>query len=388
MTTPTPHDWESRSHVRTLVLLGATMLGVYLCYRMAEPFTAALVWAAALGVVFVPLQRWLESRLRRPNLAATLSVLVIGLMVVVPAIFVGQRMIIEAAKGAQHVETIVKSGEWRRVLDAQPRWAPLAERIGQKIDLPEAVQSLAAWLSSAAGAIVKGSLVQAIGFCLVFYLLFFFLRDRRAAFQALRVLSPLSETEMDRLLNRVGDTIHATIYGTLAVAVIQGILGGLAFWALGLPAPLLWGVVMSVLAIIPVLGTFVIWIPTACFLALEGNWGKALLLVAWGMLVIGTIDNLLRPILVGKRLKLHTVLAFLSVIGGLAVFGGAGLILGPVVLTITTVLLELWPHRTPHEAGSGIKPEELARFENEGGLLAPLERSPVGSDRNSSPWKP
>src|SRR6187399_1490002 len=130
MTTPAPQDWESRSHVRTLVLLGATMLGVYLCYRMAKPFTAPLAWAVALAVVFAPLQRWLESRMKRPNLAAALSVLVIGLMVVVPAIFVGQRMIIEAAKGAQHIETIVKSEEWRRALDAQPRWAPLAERIG------------------------------------------------------------------------------------------------------------------------------------------------------------------------------------------------------------------------------------------------------------------
>jgi predicted PurR-regulated permease PerM len=104
--------------------------------------------------------------------------------------------------------------------------------------------------------------------------------------------------------------------------------------------------VMALLAVVPVLGAFVVWIPAALFLALEGSWGKALILTLWGMLVVGTIDNLLRPLLVGNRLKLHTVLAFMSVVGGLILFGPAGLILGPVALTFTMVLLETWPSRT------------------------------------------
>src|SRR6185503_5891450 len=111
---------------------------------------------------------------------------------------------------------------------------------------------------------------------------------------------------------------------------------------LGLSAPLLWGVVMSLLAVVPVLGAFVVWIPAAIFLALEGSWGKALILTIWGAIVVGGIDNVLRPILVGNRLKLHTILAFISVVGGLVLFGSAGLNLGPVLLTITIVLLEVW----------------------------------------------
>jgi predicted PurR-regulated permease PerM len=159
-------------------------------------------------------------------------------------------------------------------------------------------------------------------------------------------LSPLSEPEMSRLFNRVGDTIHATVYGTFAIAAVQGCLGGLMFWWLGLPAPLLWGFVMSLLAIVPMLGTFVIWAPAALFLALEGNWSSALILAFWGMLIVGTIDNLLRPVFVGNRLKLHTVLTFMSVVGGLMLFGPAGLILGPVTLTVTIVLLDIWFVRT------------------------------------------
>lgn len=342
---PGAQDWASRSHVQTVVLATATVLGIYLCYRLAVPFLPALAWAVALAVLFAPLQRRLESRLKRPALAAIISVLIIGVIVVVPVTFLGQRLVMQAAQGAELVEAKVKSGEWRRALDAQPQFAPIADVIEQQIDLPGTLKTFATWLSTAAGSIVKGSVFQLIGFCLTFYLLFFFLRDSRAILQSLRSLSPLSDTEMDRLFGRIGDTIHATVYGTLAVAAMQGFLGGLMFWWLGLSAPLLWGVVIALLAVVPLLGAFIVWLPAAIYLALEGNWGHALILTAWGMFVVGTIDNLLRPILVGNRLKLHTVLAFMSVVGGLMLFGPAGSILGPVTLTTTLVLLEIWRSR-------------------------------------------
>lgn len=355
------NDLGSRNHIQTLVLVVATACGSYLCYQLAVPFLPTLAWALALAVLFTPFQRWLESKLKRPSLAALVSVLVIGLIVVVPATFVGQRLILQAVKGAQLVKAKVESGDWRRAIETRPRIALLVDRIEQHIDLPGTVTTFTNWLTTTARSIVKGSVVQGIGFCLTFYLLFFFLRDRRAVLQSLRSLSPLSKVEMDRLFSRVGDTIYATIYGTLAVSAAQGLLGGLMFWWLGLSEPLLWGVVMALLAVVPVLGAFVVWIPAALFLAMEGSWGKALILTVWGGVVVGTIDNLLRPILVGKRLQLHTVLVFISVVGGLIVFGASGLILGPVVLTVTTVLLEIWRSRTAVEAMAHIEPEPKGR---------------------------
>lgn len=345
-------DWGGRDHIRTLVLLAATALGVYICYLLAAPFLPVLAWALALAVLFAPFQRWLESKVKSPGLASCVSVLAIGLIVVVPATFVGQRLALQAAKGAELIEAKVRSGEWRRALQAQPRLAPLAESIERRMDLPGTVKSLTAWLSAAAGAVVKGSVFRVAAFGLTFYLMFFFLRDRHAALVSLRALSPLSEAEMDRLFARVGDTISATVYGALAIASIQGLLGGLMFWWLGLSAPLLWGVVMALVALIPVLGAFVVWIPAAIFLALEGSWGKAIILALWGGLVVSVIDNLLRPVLVGSRLKIHPVLAFLSVVGGLILFGSAGLILGPVVLTVTKELLESWAGRFSGAAGA------------------------------------
>jgi predicted PurR-regulated permease PerM len=141
------------------------------------------------------------------------------------------------------------------------------------------------------------------------------------------------------------DAIHATFYGTIVCAAVQGTLGGLMFWWLGLSAPLLWGLIMGLLAIVPVFGAFVIWIPAAALLALDGHWSKALLLTAWGSVVVGGIDNLLYPMLVGNRLRLHTVPAFVSVVGGLVVFGASGVILGPLAVSITLSLLEIWRAR-------------------------------------------
>ena len=347
--TPIEQDWGSRDHVQTLVLMLATVLGVYLCYRMAVPFLSVLAWALMLAVLFTPLQRWLESKIKHPSLAAIVSILLIGAIVVLPAIFVGEQLVGQALKGAQLIETKVASGEWRRTIEAQPQLAKILNKAEHYIDLPGTLKTFTAWLGDTAGAIVKGSVFQIIGLCLVLYVLFFFLRDRRLVLKSVMFLSPLSQAEMGRLYKRVGDTIHATVYGTFAIAAVQGFLGGLMFWWLGLPAPLLWGLVMGLLAIVPMLGAFVVWGPAVVFLALEGSWGSALTLALWGMLVVGTIDNLLRPIFVGNRLKLHTMLSFLSVVGGLLLFGPAGLILGPVTLIITITLLEIWFNRNSDE---------------------------------------
>ncbi len=342
---PIENNWGSRSHVQSLVLISATVFGLYLCYLLAEPFLPAISWALALTVLFTPLQKTLESILKHPNSATLVTVLIIGLIVVVPAVFVGQRLVTQSVKGAELIESKVSSGEWRRVIEARPRLVPLADKIEQAIDLSGAARTLATWLSTVAGTVVSGSVFQLINAGLIFYLLFFFLRDRHAALTGIRSLSPLSNADTNLLFSRVSDTIHATLYGTLTVSSVQGLLGGLMFWWLDLPAALLWGVVMAILAVVPVLGAFIVWMPAALFLALEGDWGKALILALWGLMVVGTIDNLLRPVLVGRRLKLHTVLAFVSVVGGLLVFGPAGLILGPVALTTTSVLLECWRNR-------------------------------------------
>lgn len=343
------NDWGSRSHVHTLLLMAGTVAGIYICYQLAAPFIPAFTWALALAVMFVPLYRWLEPKVKYPNVAATICVLAAALIVVVPATFVAEQIIVEAASGAETIKTMVESGQWRRAFDTRPRIAPVGHWIERQFDLPAMVNNATSWLTSTAASFVQGSVLQLIGVVLTFYIFFYFLRDRGAALESLRSLSPLSEADMNRLFDGVNDTVHATIYGTFAVAVVQGTLGGLMFWWLGLPAPLLWGMVMALLAVVPVLGAFIIWIPAAIFLFLAGSEGKALLLTLWGTIVVGGIDNLLYPMLVGSRLKMHTILAFISIVGGLIVFGPSGLILGPVIFTVTKLLLEIWSSQNTAE---------------------------------------
>jgi predicted PurR-regulated permease PerM len=268
---------------------------------------------------------------------------------------VAGRLVDEAARGTMAIKAAIDSGQWQQVMDAHPRIAPLAGWIERQLDLPALIGSAAAWLTTTSASLVRGSIEHAFAFLLTFYFLFYFLRDRRTAFASLLNLSPLSESEMRDVAVGAADAIHATFYGTIVCAAVQGTLGGVMFWWLGLSAPLLWGLIMGLLAIVPVFGAFVIWIPAAALLALDGHWGKALLLTAWGSVVVGGIDNLLYPMLVGNRLRLHTVPAFVSVVGGLVVFGASGVILGPLAVTITLSLLEIWRVRTSRRAPGAIR---------------------------------
>ena len=323
-------------------LIAVTLIGLFLSYQLAAPFLPALTSAVALAVVLMPFHRWVEGRIRRASLASAVTVAVAATFVIGPAIFIGGRLLTEATFAARFISDNVLSGAWRSMISDHPRLTRAAEWIEQQVNLPRTAENAVSWLTNAATSLVQGSGIQLVGILITFYFLFYFLRDRRAALAALALLSPLAKADTNALSARVADTIRATVYGTLAMAVIQGSLGGLMFWWLGLPTPLLWGIIMGLLAIVPVLGAFVIWIPAAIFLLLTGHAGQAVILSLWGTIVVGGIDNLIYPILVGKRLKMHTVPTFISLVGGLIVFGPPGLILGPVVLTVTMFLVEYW----------------------------------------------
>jgi predicted PurR-regulated permease PerM len=150
------------------------------------------------------------------------------------------------------------------------------------------------------------------------------------------------------MFERIGSTISATVNGSLTVALVQAVLAGVIYVLLGVPGAVLWASVTFIAALIPVAGTFLVWAPIAVYLLLTGAYLKAIFLVAWGAVVVGSVDNLLYPHLVGDKLRLHTVPTFFSVIGGIGLFGPAGLILGPMVLAITIALIDVWWTRTEH----------------------------------------
>jgi predicted PurR-regulated permease PerM len=336
-----PKTWEPVSLVRAFVLLVATLIAVYVCYLLVLPFLPALVWALSLAVLAAPLHRRLEQRLRHPNLSAAISLAVLTIVVILPLILVLQQLLRELGTGVTAVQQQLATGDLQRTIQTHELLAGVIGLIEQQMDLKSIVGHVATWMTSLGTAIVGASLTNLITAVLTFYLLFYFLRDRREVLQQLRRLSPLTETETNRLFERASDTIHAVIFGTVVTAIVQGGLGAAIFWLLGLPNPLFWGLLMALLAVVPLLGAFVIWIPAAAYLVLNGEWGKAALLAVWGSVVIGGADNILHPVLAGGRLHLHTIPMFISIVGGIALFGASGLILGPLVVALTITLIEI-----------------------------------------------
>ena len=330
-------DNQNASRIGVLALTAAVLGGLLICALLAVPFFGALTWAFTLAVLFAPLQARLEKFLRHPGIAAVVTVLVAVVVVAVPVALVLERLVHGAISSATFIQSKLASGTLKL--------PPAAGWVEQQIDLPGILNQLISVLSTIGALFLRGSLAQGLEILLTFYILFYFLRDRHAAGNVLRDILPLTPKETGQLFRRMADTVHAIIYGTIMVAVLQGTLAGLMFWALGLPAPLFWGVVMSLLSIIPVLGAFVVWIPEAVYLALEGQEVKAVVLALWGALVVGEIDNVVRPILVGNRLKLHTIPAFIAIVGGLILFGAPGFVLGPMAVTVTLFLLSVFRQR-------------------------------------------
>jgi predicted PurR-regulated permease PerM len=341
--------WLSKERAQTLVLIAATAIAFYVCYRIVFPFIPSITWAMALAITGYPLNKWLVERTERPTLAAGLAVLIIGVIVIAPGIFLAQTLVRQIGKGAEAVKAQTESGQWRDTIESNPKLAAIVNRIEPYVDIRSTAEQAAGATASQVSAFVGGVLWVVAQLVITFFTLFYLFRDKRDILKIVRSFMPLSQSETDKMFSRVSNTVYATIYGSISVSLVQGLLGGLMFWWLGLPAPLLWGSVMFLLSLIPVLGAPVVWIPVSIYLALTGDWGKALILAGWGLVVIGSIDNLLYPVLVGDRVRLHPLLVFFSVIGGLALIGAAGLILGPIAVVITGMLIEVWRQRTAED---------------------------------------
>ncbi len=341
--------WFSRAGVINVVLFMATALAFYVCYLLLNPFLPSITWALTLAVVAYPLHDRLVRRFKYPNIASALTVTIVTLLIVGPGIFVGQTIVNETIAGVESLRKQTESEQWRATIEKHPQLARAFNRVQPYLDIRGIAERAANALAKGLSALVGGSIWLLAQLLITLFTLFYLLRDRHTILKAVASHMPLSQPETDRLFSRVTDTIQATIYGIFAVALVQGTLGGLMFWWLGLPGPVLWGIVMALLALIPVLGAPVVWVPAAVILALTGSWGKAIILTAWGFIVIGIIDNLLYPILVGDKLQMHTLLVFFSVVGGLVLLGSSGLIFGPAAVAVITVLMDVWRERTSEQ---------------------------------------
>ncbi|HKZ80251.1 MAG TPA: AI-2E family transporter [Pyrinomonadaceae bacterium] len=333
--------------IRWWLLLAITVVALYLCWLMLKPFVAVLGWAAVLVIVFYPVHKRLVQWSGRPAASALLSCVLVVVMILVPTILTTLAVLREMGGAMQNLQATIAT----LTSPDSPLSGTLVRWLGRYVNIEQIaseeylVQQLKGMGGSVAGqtlGLLGGLIGTIVQMFFVVFTMYYLFRDGERIFEAVRELLPLKRQDAEAIMARTRDVIGASVYGVFVIAIIQGTLGGLAFWVLGLRSALVWGVAMTLLSMIPMVGAFLVWIPAAIFLAMSGHWLKAVLLVVWGTLVIGTVDNFLRPKLVGSRTKLHELFVFFAVLGGLKVFGVLGLVMGPVILAITISLIEVF----------------------------------------------
>ncbi|MDO5693198.1 MAG: AI-2E family transporter [Pseudomonadota bacterium] len=328
------------------ILLAGSTLG-FLWVLM--PFFSAVFWAVALALLFNPLFRRLRVRLGgRANLAALLTLFIALVIVILPMIMVVGSLVDDITQLVQRLRSgdINLRSYFNQIVAALPAWATeWLERLGF-INLESIVDRISSGLlqgtqmvATRALEIGQNTFQFLVQFVVMLYLLFFLLRDGAWLSRLVRESVPLARSHTHYLLNKFTTVIRATVKGNVVVAIVQGALGGVALWALGIKGAVFWGVVMAFLSLLPAVGAALVWAPVAIYLLATGAIWKGAALIVWGVVVIGLSDNVLRPILVGKDTKMPDYLVLVSTIGGMSLFGINGFVIGP---TIAAMFMACW----------------------------------------------
>ena len=327
------------------------------------PFFAPIFWAVAIAIIFRPLYRRLTNKFPAwPNVNALLTLLTCVIIVIMPAIFLVMSI------GAQGVDLYqrIDSGEidlqqqLDRLQDSMPVVQDWMERNDLSLaDLPEKLTEAAL----AGGQVIAQSTLNIgqnifrflLALAIMLYVAFFLIRDGQKLVGLLMRAMPLSKNRALLLFTKFVEVTRATIKGNIIIAIVEGALGGLIFWVLGISGALLWAVVMAILSLIPIVGPGLIWVPVAIFMLATGDYVSAIVLIAFGSIVIGLVDNFLRPILVGRDTKLPDYLVLLSTLGGLMFFGFNGFVIGPVIAALFTVVWGIFIREFKHDVVPTVK---------------------------------
>lgn len=342
---------NSNLYFRTFLILLTLVTVAFILVLL--PFYGAIFWGAILAIIFSPMQRrFLVITRGRPNLAALSSLLLIILIVILPMIFISGALVQEGAA----VYKRISSGEFNlgeyfeQIINALPPSVhDLMMRfgVGDIFSLREKLSAGALqgskFLATQAVSVGQNTAQFLIGMGVMLYVLFFLLRDGANLARQSRNLIPLSEDHKQSLFRKFATVIRATVKGNIVVAITQGTLGGLMFWFLGIQGSLLWGVMMAFLSLLPAVGAALIWMPVAVYFLVTGAIWQGVVLTLFGVLVIGLVDNVLRPLLVGKDTKIPDYVILISTLGGLSVFGINGFVIGPLIAALFIACWDLFP---------------------------------------------
>jgi predicted PurR-regulated permease PerM len=355
---------DRRLYTRLGGLLLVVVLG-YVVWRIVTPLWQPLVWALLLGGLLAPLNLRLTRRLGgRAQLASSITTLLTVVLFMVPVAITAGAVGAQAAQLLRSLEGRVPGPGNATDFDLEkiPWLADALAWIESNTDvtilqlqewLAEGLQRLLQLVMSSGGSVVMSALGTTVSFVMMLFVLFFVLRDGPAMAQQVVSLLPIEGQRRTLLQRHLTDMTRAVFLGLGLTAVAQGVLLGVGFWIAGLPSPLVFGVLGVILALVPMVGPALLWIPGAIWLAARGESGYAIFLTLWGSIVVGLVDNLLRPLLISGRAEVPTLAVFVGVIGGLAAFGFIGLFLGPIVLGLLIALFRFEIERRKVEEGAG-----------------------------------
>jgi predicted PurR-regulated permease PerM len=347
-------------YARVTVLLVLVVVLYFVC-RILGPFLPALAWAAILATIFHPLFSAFSRRLRHPRLASALSCLLLTVVIVLPAMFllfmvaeqsVGAYRMLEgrvAARGPASYEALRKTSSYQWFLAKSKGLGVPAPDLGAVA--AKAIGLVSEFLVSRSASIFSGITHFVVNFFVMIFALYYLLLRGPGILRELRQLSPLRPEYEERIIEKFRAIVHATLGGSLATALIHGTAGGLIFLCFGLPSPLLWGAVMAFLSLVPVVGSALVWAPLVVYYLLTGTVVKGIILLVVFVAVVGAVDNIIKPLLIRRGTEIDTLWIFLSVLGGIGVFGFLGLFLGPFLVTLLLVLLEIYKVEFRRELG-------------------------------------
>jgi len=319
----------------TVLSYGALLLLGYLVFLIVQPFVVPLAWAAVLGIFFYPVYLQMEKR-TSPTWGALICTMGVTLLLIAPVLLILWHAAREAIDASAYLRESINSGTpllRPDLLDSLRRHLPHSL---QNVDfvgaLRQAAERIGAYLASSLGGLLKNLLTFFVNLFILLFALFFVLRDGEKILRATRHLILFEREIQEEMLRESRDLIFASVAVALLIAAIQGVLGGIAFRVTGLPAPVFMGVLIGFCSIVPVVGSALIWVPAALWLGLGGHWGKAIVVLAICGGVAGVADNIVRPLLLRNRTRLNDLLLFISILGGLDVFGLLGLVVGPTIV--------------------------------------------------------
>jgi predicted PurR-regulated permease PerM len=338
-----------RFYARTFALV--TFLALTLAfYQIVRPFAVPLLWAAFIAFLFYPIHVRLSRRLgNRPQASALLLTVLVFILLIGPLTALSAAFAAQAGDLLQFVQSTVADQARSNVsrLSAVPGLGTVLQWLEDTgIDTTQlrgwfssSARSVLQALASLGGKVFLGAIGTVVGFVLMMFVLFFFLRDGGEMWNTVRALIPMSEPSKQRLFDHLAAVTRAIVYGSGMTALLQGTLVAIAFALVGLPSPIVFGVITALAALLPFAGSGLVWIPAAIVLAAQQRWGAALFIVLWGALLVSLVDNFIRPMLVSGRAEVGTLTVFIGVLGGMSAFGAIGLVLGPVVLALILALL-------------------------------------------------